>query len=106
MLARSFRLQKKDIERIYKKGQSLRQENFLIRYLVNRSGHCRFSVVISKKVLALATDRNAAKRQIYQIISRSEALYKTKAQDVAIIVKRYEGKNLEESLKQVFENLP
>ncbi|MEI6039941.1 MAG: ribonuclease P protein component [Candidatus Berkelbacteria bacterium] len=105
MLTRSFRLQKKDMERIYKKGRNFRQDLFLIRFLPNRAGHSRFSVVISKKVLALATARNQFKRKAYQIISESETLWKDKAFDFALILKKAEKENLEESIKNIFKEV-
>ena len=105
MLKRSFRLAKKDIDRIYKKGQKAAQELFVVRFVSNRSGHARFSVIISKKVLAQATDRNQAKRKIYNLISAQETIWNNKFFDIALTLKRYDEANIASSLTQALERV-
>ena len=105
MLKRSFRLAKKDMDRIYKKGQKAAQDLFVVRYLPNRSSHARFSVIISKKVLAKAVDRNQAKRKIYNLISSQEANWNNKFFDIALTLKRYDETNLASSLLQTLERV-
>jgi ribonuclease P protein component len=105
MLARSFRLQKKDFDRIYKKGQTARQDLFLLRYLPNRAGHSRFSVVIAKKVVAHAVDRNQIKRKVYQIIFDSAVLWQNKGLDIAFILKKVDAERLESTVKKILQEI-
>ena len=69
MLHRSFRLQKQDIARIYKKGRSFREDFLFCRILANRASNSRFAVVIPKSVAAKATDRNRLKRKTHTILA-------------------------------------
>ncbi len=101
MLARNFRLKKNDMDRIYKKGQRVAQDLFLVRYLPNRAGHSRFSVVISKKVLAKAHDRNHAKRQIYQLIWQAKDLWQTKSLDIALVLKKYQEEKISADINYI-----
>ena len=89
MLKRSLRLQKKDIDRIYKKGRSFPRDFLIVRYVPNRAGHSRFCVIISKKVIALANDRNQAKRKVYQVIGDNQELWQKKEFDLAFTFKKY-----------------
>ena len=105
MLARSFRLQKKDINRLYKKGKVLRLDSFLVRVIPSYAGHCRFSVVISKKVLALAVDRNRAKRLIYEYLQTHQELWKDKNLDVAFFPKVYDEQSSILTLNKILSKL-
>ena len=89
MLKRSFRLNKRDIDRIYKEGRSFSFDSFVVRFFPNRASHARFSVVISKKVLPLAVDRNHTKRQIFLVISDHKELWQDKNLDIALILKKF-----------------
>ena len=105
MLARSFRLQKKDIDRIYKKGKVLRQDSFLVRILLNPTGHCRFSVVISKKVLPKAHDRNRAKRLVYEFLQKNQNLYQNLHLDIALFPKNFHEENTLLTLNKILSEL-
>jgi ribonuclease P protein component len=105
MLARPFRLQKKDIDRLYKKGKVSRQDSFLVRFMPNRTGHNRFSVVISKKVLAKATQRNRAKRLMYEFLQNSKELWQTKNFDFVIFPRNYKEEKALEALNKVLSEL-
>jgi len=63
MLASTYRLRKKEVERIYKKGHFLSQNFLNLRFLENRTNHFRFAIVIPKTVAKLATSRNRLKRK-------------------------------------------
>jgi len=105
MLSRNLRLRKNDVERIYKKGRSVSLDLFLVRYLPNRTSHARFCVVISKKVLPLAVDRNHTKRQIYTLIQQSEALWKNKCLDIALVLKRYKKEEISANVVKILEQI-
>ena len=88
MLKRSFRLGKNEMDRIYKKGRSFARDFFVVRFTPNRAGHCRFAVVISKKVLAKAVDRNSTKRQVYLAIGDHQDLWQDQSFDIAFVFKK------------------
>jgi ribonuclease P protein component len=65
MLPSQHRLQKDaDFKRVYRKGKSLNTPVLRIQTIANSLPHTRFGVVIPNKVLKLATDRSAKKRQV------------------------------------------
>ena len=105
MLSRKNRLQKKDIERLFKKGRVARQDSLMTRISPNRTDHSRFAIVISKKVLPLATKRNHARRRIYQIIQDHESFWGNKNMDVAIYLRRYQEENIGNQILKVLESL-
>lgn len=72
MLSRNYRLRKKEVERLFKKGQFKKGANFTIKYLKNRAGHFRVAIVIPKKVIAKATDRNRLKRKIAETLNEQQ----------------------------------
>lgn len=106
MLPKSYRLTKPDIERLYKKGKNIRQDFILAKFLVNRTDHCRFSVIISKKVWPLATARNRAKRIIYQWLASHQNLWETQNFDLAILIQnQFDETKINSSLAQLFEKI-
>lgn len=106
MLPKSHRLTKQDIERLYKKGQNIRQDFILARILANRTDHCRFSVIISKKVWPLAFARNRAKRIIYQWIGDHENLFKERNLDLSLQIKsQFDEAKIDFVLTQLFERI-
>lgn len=54
---------------VFSKGQAVRSPLFTIKYIANNHRkNCRFSVVISKKVLKSAVGRNRVRRRIYEYL--------------------------------------
>lgn len=98
MIARIFRLQKKDIEKIFKKGQVVRFNDFLVRYAPNRTKHARFAIVIPKKTLAKAHDRNRARRLIYEFILNNQVLWNNKNLDLALFMRKVDIPAVKEGL--------
>lgn len=72
MLKRSYRLRKTEVSRVHKKGRRFNGPNFRLIYCPNRAGHFRAAIVISKKVLPRATDRNRMKRKISESLAKQE----------------------------------
>lgn len=105
MLIRSLRLTKKDVERVYKKGRTVKIDHILVRFLPNRTSHTRFCVVISKKVLPLAVSRNRAKRKIYELIQKSENLWQGKNIDVALVLKQYKKDEIEPNIIKILTQM-
>lgn len=103
MLARIFRLQKKDVEKVYRKGRAIRFNNFLIRTSVNRANHARFAVIIPKKTLAKAVDRNKARREVYNEIFFLKNLWENVSLDVTISFRKYDKLEINGALNQIFK---
>lgn len=106
MLAKSYRLSRQAIERLYKKGDSFRQGSLWVKFGPNRTDHCRFAAVIAKKVLAQATDRNKVRRFIYNWLGRNVPLWQGKKNDFMISLKeRVSEAQLEIDLARVFDKV-
>lgn len=72
MLAKKFRLSRKQIGLIHKKGRRLNTEGINTKCLANRLGFCRFAVNVPVSVSKKATDRNRIRRVVYDEISKSK----------------------------------
>ena len=69
MLSKKYRLKKKkDFERVYKSGKTIKQDFLLFRILENGLENPRIGIVISKKTLSKATVRNLVKRRIREAV--------------------------------------
>ena len=68
MLAKEARLKKQNIQYLLKKGDLRHTPFFIIREKSNIHNYARFGVIISKKLLVKAIDRNKLRRQIYNAI--------------------------------------
>lgn len=50
------------------KGAKFSNEFFSVKFLLNKKDFNRYSVVVSKKIFKLATDRNSLRRQLYEAL--------------------------------------
>lgn len=73
MLKQSGRLSRNQAGWLLKKGDKFSNEFFSIKFRLNKKPFCRYSVVVSKKLLKLATDRNLLRRQLYEILRQRPA---------------------------------
>ena len=72
MLPRSQRLRgKRDVQRVYQRGERHSGRFLLVRRLPNRIGRPRVAVVVAKAVSNKATERNRAKRILRAILTQS-----------------------------------
>ncbi|MFQ6037461.1 MAG: ribonuclease P protein component [Candidatus Aminicenantales bacterium] len=78
--------QKKDFNRLYKKGKRFRGRYFILVYQPNASGHSRIAVVASRK-LGNAVERNRIKRWFRDLYRRNKDLLSTSL-DLVIIPQR------------------
>jgi len=85
MLPRKNRLNKNRVEHILKKGVKKSSKSFLYKYLPARDNN-HYAVIISKKILPQATERNKLRRQIYEIIGKMQIETRAKF-DILVIVK-------------------
>jgi ribonuclease P protein component len=68
MLKKNQRLSKKQVSWLLRKGYKYSGDFFSIKFHLNKESFCRYSVVVSKKLLNLAVDRNLLRRQLYEIL--------------------------------------
>lgn len=68
MLKKSERLSKTETSWLLRKGDKLNNDLFSIKFRLNKKMFCRYSIVVSKKILNLATERNQLRRQFYEIL--------------------------------------
>ncbi len=107
MLSPKNRLKKKkDFERVYKKGQGLKQDFLILRFRSNSLNDCRFGIVVSKKVANKANERNLIKRRIREIIK--EFIAETQSNVDAVIIcspgisKKTSFQEIKKSLEELF----
>jgi ribonuclease P protein component len=70
MLAKKYRLNRKQINLIYKKGSGKREGVMGIKFLSNNESFSRYSVIIPKAVVKKVTERNRLRRIIFDELSR------------------------------------
>jgi len=87
MLSKNQRISRKNVNYLLKKGLKLNHQYFLVKYCLNKTPQNRYSVVISKKVLPLATDRNHLRRQIYESIQKIPPTSQINSFDTILTVK-------------------
>ena len=83
----------------------MRLDSMMARIALNRTNHCRFAIVISKKVLAHAVDRNRARRLIYKIIEENTNLYTGKNLDIAIYLRSYKEEGTAALIGKLLESI-
>ena len=82
-LAKKHRLPKKDISRLFKRGKTVRNSFFFIRFLKNNSNCLRVAVIVPAKTAKKATTRNRIKRIFTETIRSGHFL--EKSYDIAIV---------------------
>ena len=99
MLAKKYRFHGHGSLRfLYKNGKTVRSSPITLKYIANpRRKNCRFTVVVSKKVVKSAVRRNRIRRRIYEII-RHELPTLKDSHDVAVIVFSSEVYSLESQI--------
>jgi ribonuclease P protein component len=107
MLSRTNRLKKKkDLERVFKKGQIIKEGFLVLKLIKNHLEISRFGLVVSQKISKRAAIRNKIKRRLREIIKRK--LVKTKKGWDVVLVARpgLENKDfweMEETINKLFE---
>ncbi|MDO8659488.1 MAG: ribonuclease P protein component [Candidatus Parcubacteria bacterium] len=82
-LAKKHRLFKKDINRLFKRGKTVKNSFFFIRFLRNDANYLRTAVIVSTKIVKKATARNRIKRIFTEAICSGHFL--EKSYDIAIV---------------------
>jgi ribonuclease P protein component len=105
MLSSENRLKKKkDIERVFKKGKTFKDDFFVLRTVENNSNNCRFAFIVPKKVSNKASDRNKIKRRAREIIKNEIKKKSSLTDNVIIALPRINKENFE-SIKKSLEKL-
>jgi len=87
MLKKTQRISTNHISWLLKKGFRFNNDFFSVKFQLNKGPANRYSVVISKKIAALAVERNLLRRQLYEILRKLPAPQTTG--DYMLIVKPY-----------------
>jgi len=85
MLKSTQRLSTNRISWLLKKGFKFNNEYFSVKFHLNKESGNRYSIVVSKKIKALATDRNLIRRQIAEILRQFPSA--AKPADYVIMIK-------------------
>ncbi|MGA2666708.1 MAG: ribonuclease P protein component [Patescibacteria group bacterium] len=103
MLAKKYRLNRKEINLIYKKGRGKRGGEMGVKYLTNTLANSRYSVIIPKAVVKKVTERNRFRRVIFDEISR---LKPVRNLDIIVRVFRIsDEKSLRTSVQNILKSL-
>ena len=106
MLEQKNRIKKKkDIENIFKKGKTFKQDSLILKILKNDLSFSRFGFIVPKKVSKKAVVRNKIKRRIREIV-RSMMIKELKTNNDCLIIglKGIEEKDFQET-KNIVEKL-
>ena len=88
MISTKARVPRQSIPYILKKGNSYHSELFIIRHTKNDGHNSRYRVIISKKLLREAVDRNKLRRQVYEAIRKNDKESAKQGQDIILIPKK------------------
>ncbi len=94
---------KKDFEIIFKKGASLKNNLFILRFVKNNLNQNRFGFVVSQKISKKATIRNKIRRKLTEAIKIQAKNIKTGTDSVLIALPGIEKKEFSE-IKEVLNN--
>jgi ribonuclease P protein component len=85
MLKKTQRISTNQVSWLLKKGFRFNNEFFSVKFQLNKGPANRYSVVVSKKISALAVERNLLRRQLYEILGKTPTTATTG--DYMLIVK-------------------
>ena len=107
MLPNKYRLKnKKDFEKVFKKGKSFKEDFLILKIVPNNSNQIRFGFIISQKTSKKATLRNKLKRRISEILRLKIEKMKKGIDAILIALPGIEKKDfweIEEIVKNLFK---
>jgi len=107
MLPNKYRLKnKKDFEKVFKKGKSFKEDFLILKIVPNNSNQIRFGFIISQKISKKATLRNKLKRRISEILRLKIEKMKKGIDAILIALPGIEKKDfweIEEIVKNLFK---
>lgn len=86
MLSKKSRLNKSEVELLFKKGKSASVEYFFLKSRKNKEEQSRFCITFTSKTSLKGHQRVRIRRQIYEAIRKNEELA-PKSLDTAFIIK-------------------
>lgn len=105
MLARCFRLKKRDIARVYKKAQRINKDFLLVRYMFNTAKSSRFAVVIPKSVVKGSVGRSRYKRKTHEALQEFRVLLKQNYDIILSFRKAPDEKIIAPVIKDILSNI-
>lgn len=99
---------RRDIDQVFKSGQTGRGGFFFIRFLKNNLGYCRFGILVPGSVSKKAVVRNHIKRLIRESLKEhilaGQSLDLVIVTSAAIVSKNQKEikRNLDKTIKQIF----
>jgi ribonuclease P protein component len=107
MIGKNQRISKNRVAWLLKKSQKWNDEFFSVKFQLNKHGLNRYSIVVSKKTLKLATDRNLLRRQCYEVLRQLKT--QNNSIDFLIFIKpsalKLDFTGLQEQLTQTIEKI-
>ena len=73
-LARKYRLDKKSLENVFKKGKTVKSSFLFLKFINNGLSHGRAAAIVSSKVLKKAVSRNKTKKIFLETMSANKIL--------------------------------
>ena len=106
MLPKSRRLTSTGVVRVLKAGKGASSGPIRIKYVPRKGGAVtsRFSVIVSKKIKKLATDRNRLRRQVFAILHDTEPSFPIEAA-VFVSMGDVPQKQIKASLEEIFTRM-
>ncbi len=95
---------KKDIDRVFKEGRTVRGSFLFIRFVNNEKGYFRIAFMIPTKYVSLAVNRNKIRRMFFEELSRETSLLK-KSYDIIVLVCKKTEKDRQKYLTEELREL-
>jgi len=89
----------KDIQRVFEKGKSFKQDFLILKTCPNNLNQTRFAFVVSQKSSKKAVVRNKLKRRIREIVGTNLSEIKKGMDVVVIVLSGLETKDFQETEK-------
>jgi ribonuclease P protein component len=106
VLPKIHQLKKKEVERVFKRGQGFKEDFLFLKFIKNDLKISRFSVIVPSKVSKKATLRNKIKRRIAEILRIKIKKIKKGIDGIILAIPGLEAKDfweIEESLSRLLE---
>jgi len=107
MLSSRYRLQKKkDIDRVFRKGKSFREDSLVLKTTKNDLSFSRFGFVVSQKISKKASVRNKIKRRLREAVKLRIKQLGMETDNLFIALRGIEGrgfKSIDESVEALLK---
>ncbi len=95
---------KKDFDRVFKKGKGFKEDFLFLKYVPNQLTNSRLGIMVSQKISKKAVTRNKIKRRIRAVVSRKLPKIKKGMDFILVAVPGLEKKDFWE-IETVINNL-